>query len=224
LVWDAAALSADEVGIANKISAIAVAAVRQDSGVARIIDGLRDNAELVNLLGILTDSINGLVSLPIDPHLALAHGATDPAVFTSTPTSQMRGGGRCPTHQDYSPVALGTASRSMSFIMLLQDTEKVNGATYVFPGSRLKELREPQVGRPAGGVGHGDGKLSRNNLDRDLEAGFGRVVLAGQRLSIFRTEAGNWHGAYPNYGKALRSVIIWSYATSNIVAAYGTVQ
>ena len=217
LVWDAAALSVAEMDIANKISSIAVAAVRQDSKVARVIDGLRDNAEFVGLLRELTDSINGLASLPTNPTLALALGALDPAVFTSKPISQMRGGGACPTHQDYVPAALGTASRSMSFIMLLQDTERVNGATYFFPGSRLKEVREPQVGGTAGGFGHGDGKLSRNNLDRDLEREFGRVVLSGARLSIFRAESGNWHGAYPNYGTALRSVIIWSYATSNLV-------
>jgi hypothetical protein len=224
LVWDAAALSTHEVDIANKISAIAVAAVRQNSSVARYIDGLRDNAEFVGLVREFTVSINGLVSLPIDPHLALAHGATDPAVFTSVPTSQLRHGGRCPTHQDYEPMKFSPATRSMSFIMLLQDTEKKNGATYYYPGSRLKEKREAQVGGAAGGFGYADGKLSSNNLDRDLEKLFPRVVLAGARLSIFRAEAGNWHGAYPNYGKALRSVIIWSYATSNIVAAYGTVQ
>ena len=124
LVWDAAALSTHEVDIANKISAIAVAAVRQNSSVARYIDGLRDNAEFVGLVREFTVSINGLVSLPIDPHLALAHGATDPAVFTSVPTSQMRHGGRCPTHQDYEPMKFSPATRSMSFIMLLQDTEK----------------------------------------------------------------------------------------------------
>jgi hypothetical protein len=231
LVWDATALTTQERADANNISLIASAAVDKNSTVARTpartIVGLGDESDLNELLQRLTTSIKGLDDLKYKDKLRYNQSSTDPGVFSAAPFGA---GGPCPTHQDYNPKDYGGSSRVVTFFLVLQDTTSQNGATYYFPGSRDVEKRErhaapkPTRGRPRGRqarVRHEDGKVAAQHLDRDLEATFGRVVLAGPRLSIFRAEASNWHGAYANHGASLRSVVIWSYSTPNLVGVIG---
>jgi hypothetical protein len=224
-------LTAAERAIAEEVSKLALAKVDPHAKVGRVIYSLGEVSELDAKLQELTASTMGLDGIQGSQNLKYSKSETDPGVFVAKP---IRAGAPCPTHQDYNPASYRADSKAMSFTMLLQATTKSDGATYYFPGSRAVQKRErapkaPKArGRPpksasSKDVLHDDGFVAAQNLDRDLEKRFGRVVLAGDRLSIFRTESANWHGAYHNRGGTLRCILIWTYSTHNLAGAFQVV-
>ena len=175
----------------------------------------------------LTNSVGGLADIDIE--LCFNRCASDPGVFNSRPSSAKASGGRCPTHQDY-PGASYPNSRCITFVMLLRDTRRRDGATYVYPGSRHLVARgrkapsppeEKPVGRPPKRkrsekqIG-----LNPSKLDRALRALCGPpIALEGERLTIFRFESGDWHGALRNTSEADRPVLIWSFCSRELLGS-----
>ena len=180
----------------------------------------------------LKQLINELDGLQGTDGLVFNGCSTDPAVFISQPRSGgvFSSGGPCPTHQDYDVQSgAGKTGRCVQFCMLLQDVTQRDGATYVYPYSRHLKVRvrdqaepvrqcrgRPRKRRRADIPPEQDG-LNQHALDRDLAARCGDcIVLEGQRLTVFRFEGGEWHGALANSGDGARAVLMWSYCSPHL--------
>ena len=223
----AAALNQEQVKMATKMEELALAAVVDPPVRARAPEQVRGAIE--SLLVHLTESVSGVPSaLGLASKMKFNVSQSDPGVYTSWPRgakSAFKSGGPCPTHQDYTPSRDTDGERSYNFIMLLQDTVASNGATYVYPGSRLLQQRMEPTSQPKPAhrpskkrkriVQPGD--LNPHVLDQDLTKLCGAPqVLAGAKYTIFRFESALWHGALPNTSTRPRHVLIWSYTTSKL--------
>lgn len=207
--------------VACRASALAVPQPTQ----ARSITPAAD-PELARLLQNLTARLGGLPDGCHQFHWNA--GATDPGVFTSAPVGdRFRSGGPCPLHQDYHPQGKFANARCLTFYMLLQDTDATLGPTYIYPGSRQLQSKkraaagglQPRGRPPKKTVATAtlSAELNPQSLARDLERYVGPpVLLTGKRLTIFRSESSEWHGALANHGDACRSILIWSYCTSTL--------
>ena len=228
----AAALNQEQVNMATKMEELALAAVVDPPVRARAPEQVRGTIE--PLLVQFTQSFSGVPdAIGLASQLKLNVSKSDPGVYASWPRgakSAFKSGGPCPTHQDYSPSRETDGERSYTFIMLLQDTAASNGATYVYPGSRLLQQRmepislpkpahRPSKKRKRKAVQPGD--LNPHVLDQDLTKLCGAPqVLAGAKYTIFRFESALWHGALPNTSTRPRHVLIWSYATSKLARQF----
>ena len=146
----AAALNQEQVNMATKMEELALAAVVNPPVRARAPEQVRGTIE--PLLVQFTQSFSGVPdAIGLASQLKLNVSKSDPGVYTSWPRgakSAFKSGGPCPTHQDYSPSRETDGERSYTFIMLLQDTAASNGATYVYPGSRLLQQRMEPISLP----------------------------------------------------------------------------
>ena len=231
-VLPAAALAPEQRRLADGLARDAVAAASTPKKLqARSIMPLK-SAAMEHQLKELTHALGGLED--IDKTLCFNRCGTDPGAFTSEPAVKINGsGGPCTTHRDFEPKLFNASSRCVTFLMLCRDVGRRDGATYVYPGSRHLEKR-PRV-EPAEPVAKPRGRppkikktcnkqpgLNPRVLDQDLTKLCGEpITFAGKRLSIFRSESAEWHGAYRNTSDAARCVLIWSYASKELIGKMG---
>ena len=226
-----ASLSRKQRHLAEKLANAAAAAAAQPRKLqARGIIPMKD-APTEQLLEDLTSVIGGLDD--IDEALHFNRCGSDPGVFTSRPARVTNGsGGQCNTHVDY--VASNyRGCRCVSFYMLLRNVGPTDGPTYVYAGSRELEARPraapplhtspvkaKKPGRPPKRKRSEAAKPGINPaaLKHDLTRLCGQpIVFEGERLTIFRSESSEWHGAKRNTSQADRSVLIWSYCSEMLV-------
>ena len=219
------ALSAEDRRLVEDVASCASALAVPQPTQARSITPAADS-QLARLLRNLTARLGGLPDGRRRFHWNA--GATDPGVFTSAPVGvRFRSGGPCPLHQDYHPQGKLANARCLTFSMLLQDTDATLGPTYIYPGSRQLQGKKRATaggfkprGRPPKKTVATEtlsAELNPQSLARDLERNVGPpVLLTGKRLTIFRSESSEWHGALANHGDICRSILIWSYCTSTL--------
>lgn len=208
----------------------ALALIPARHGQARAVCHVPCLAKEMHALTMATGGLEGL-----GPDLAFQSTEFDPAVVSSYPRqARLISGGRCPVHQDYCPTGKYKAAKTVSFYLLLQRTTKLSGATFVYPASRevrkrdepkprLKEERGP--GRPPRRtklvLSHLVAELNPHALEDGLKRRCGEpVYLAGEKLTLFRHESSEWHGALPNAGKRPRHVLMWSYGTKGMAKLF----
>ena len=228
-----ASLSRKQRRLAEKLAnAASAAAVQSRKLQARGIVPMKA-ASTERLLEDLTSVIGGLDD--IDEALLFNRCGSDPGVFTSRPAGVTNGsGGKCTTHVDYAASRF-MDSRCVAFYMLLRDVGPTDGPTYVFAGSRELEARPraapalqasldkaaKKPGRPAKKMKRSDAAKPGINpaaLKNDLTRLCGQpIVFEGDRLTIFRSESSEWHGAKRNTSQADRSVLIWSYCSEMLL-------
>ena len=231
-VFPAAALAPEQRRLADVLARDAVAAASTPKKLqARHIVPLKSEV-MERQLKELTHALGGLDD--IDESLCFNRCGSDPGAFTSEPAFKINGsGGPCTTHRDFDPKLFHPSSRCITFLMLCRNVGPHDGATYVYPGSRNLEKRVRV--KPAESVDKHRGRppkikkrcnkqpgLNPRVLDQDLTNLCGDPIsLAGKRLSIFRSESAEWHGAYRNTSDAARCVLIWSYASRELVGKIG---
>ena len=189
---------------------------------AREVHSRGHDASLIKMLRDFTELVDGVP--PFSPPLVFHSCASDPGTFISHPQAwggDFKSGGSLTLHQDYKP---SPATRCVSYYMLLQDTPQQAGPTFVFPHSRelseweCVEREARATGRPRKRRGRvearSDGQINPKNRNRSLKHLCGDpLLLTGARLTVFRHESAEWHGALPNQSNDRRCVLIWSYCT-----------
>jgi hypothetical protein len=181
---------------------------------------LHDDPACVELIGGLVSSLQGL---PQGSALELDHApnSAEPAVLVSRYLPDRMLTGACPAHQDDQPLGRpdrpSPNAKRLVFFLLMQDIEREQGPTFVFPNSHYYFERKRGMG-PCKSLY----SLNSNNLVRNLTSKCGEpILLTGEQYTLFRMPASLWHGALSNHVERDRVVVGAAYCFPH---AIGRVQ